>query len=412
MTSPRHLWSGRWQEESDAARAAAPPEDLVGDAATLDAEPGAGPDATHTHGATPPPSSGRAGGRPPLRPVAILLAGLVLITAGAFAVSALRDDHSNTKTTAETLPASTTPAPEPKNSSAQAVNAAAGPSVASVRTSSGEGSGFLVRDNRTLVTNAHVVDGATNVTVRFGSSGSALDGRVRGRDESSDLAVVQLLDTPPKDAKPLRLADSDRLAVGQEVIAIGNPFGLAGSLTEGVVSGLGRPISAPNGFSIENAIQTDAAINHGNSGGPLLDTAGRVVGVNSQIETGGTSGGNVGVGFAVPSNTVARVAPVLAAGKTYEHAWLGIAGPPATSGGEAPAIIQGVTAGGPAGAAGLRVGDKITAVGGKGVKQFGDVVKAIDNAKPGDKVDVHVQRNGGDTTHAVTLGTRPATPQP
>jgi putative serine protease PepD len=407
MTSPRHLWSGRWQEESESARDEAPTE--------IAQPPGEAP--TEVRESTPPtsppetPSSGGGGAPRSLRPLAILATGLVLILGGAYAVTQLTDDSSN-KTTAQTLPASTTAAPAPKDSSAQAVNAAAGPSVAAVRTSTGEGSGFLVRDNRTLVTNAHVVDGATSVTVRFGSNGSPLNGRVTGRDPSSDLAVIQLLDTPPKDAKPLRLADSDRLAVGQEVIAIGNPFGLAGSLTEGVISGVGRAISAPNGFSIENAIQTDAAINHGNSGGPLLDTAGRVVGVNSQIETGGTSGGNVGVGFAVPSNTLRRVVPVLADGKTYEHAWLGIAGPQQTTGGEAPATIQGITAGGPAGDAGLRVGDTITQVGGTPVAQFSDVVKAIDNAKPGDKVDVKVKRGGNETTVGVTLGTRPATPQP
>jgi len=411
MTSPRHLWSGRWQEESEAARP--DPADAT------EFEPGADEAPTQVLGSdatTPPPPPTRperertppgAGNRRPLRPVAILLAGLVLIAGGAFAVDALRDDNAAQSNSAERLPASTTPAPAPKQASAQGVAKSAGPSVASVRTSSGQGTGFLVRDNRTLVTNAHVVAGATNVTVRFGSSGEALDGRVTGSDPSSDLAVIKLLDTPPKDAKPLTLADSDKLAVGQEVVAIGNPFGLAGSVTDGVVSGLGRPIRAPNGFSIENAVQTDAAINHGNSGGPLLDLGGRVVGVNSQIETGGASSGNVGIGFAVPSNTVARVVPVIAEGKEFEHAWLGIEGPGATTG-EAPAQIQGVVAGGPAGDAGLRVGDTIIAIDGKPVDQFGDVSRAIQDSKPGDKVDVKVRRASGEQTVAVTLGTRPA----
>jgi putative serine protease PepD len=403
VTSPRHLWSGRWQEESEAARATSPDE--------LAAPPEEAP--TEVADAAPPTRApdGAGAGRGPrsLRPVAILVAGLVLIAGGAFAIGALRDDSGPAKDASETLPASTTPAPAPKNSSVEAVSAAALPSVAAVRTSSGEGSGFLVRDNRTIVTNAHVVDGATRVTVQFGSSGRQLNGRVRGRDESSDLAVIQILDTPPKDAKPLRLADSDQLKVGQEVVAIGNPFGLAGSVTDGVVSALGRSIRSPSGFSIENAIQTDAAINHGNSGGPLLDTGGRVVGVNSQIETGGTSSGNVGVGFSVPSNIVRRVVPVLATGRDFEHAWLGISGPAAAASGEAPAIIQGVTAGGPAGDAGLRVGDAIVAVDGKPVTQFGDVIKAIDGARPGEEVDIKVRRDGGETTIKVTLGTRPTT---
>ncbi len=413
MTSPRHLWSGRWQEESDAARAAAPAESelapgaedadtQVHDTAAVPASP---PPTTRQDARTPP----SGGARRPLRPVAILLAGLVLIAGGAFAVDALRDDNGTQSTSAERLPASTTPAPAPKQANAQGVAASASPSVASVRTSSGQGTGFLVKDNRTLVTNAHVVDGASTVTVRFGSSGQALNGRVTGSDPSSDLAVIKLLDTPPKDAKPLTLADSDKLAVGQEVVAIGNPFGLAGSVTDGVISGLGRPIQAPNNYTIEGAIQTDAAINHGNSGGPLLDLGGRVVGVNSQIETGGASSGNVGIGFAVPSNTVARVVPVIAEGKEFEHAWLGISGPAATTGGEAPARIESVFAGGPAGAAGLRVGDTITAIDGKSVSQFGDVSRAIQDSKPGDKVDVRVSRGGAETTVEVTLGTRPAT---
>ncbi len=354
MTSPRHLWSGRWQEESDAARTDAP-DDIPAPA-----------EEAPTEVAPPPQPSG--GGSRSLRPVAILLAGLVLIAGGAFAVSALlEDDNASRSADGESLPASTTPAPAPKDSSVEAVSAAALPSVAAVRTTSGEGSGFLVRDNRTLVTNAHVVDGATSVTVQFGSDGRQLNGRVRGRDASSDLAVIQILDTPPSDAKPLRLADSDGLRAGQEVVAIGNPFGLAGSVTDGVDLGARALDPLALGFSIENAIQTDAAINPGNSGGPLLDTAGRVVGVNSQIETGGTSQGNVGIGFAVPSNIVRRVVPVLATGRDFEHAWLGISGPAAAASGEAAPVVNGVTAGGPASQAGLRAGDTIIAVNGKAV---------------------------------------------
>src|SRR5205814_257995 len=157
----------------------------------------------------------------------------------------------------------------------------------------------------------------SRVLVRFGQEQTSLDGKVIGSDPSSDLAVVSIgANSVPKAVKPLQFADSRAVQVGDTAIAIGNPFGLDRTATEGIVSGLGRRIQAPNGFEIDQAIQTDAPINPGNSGGPLLDDSGRVIGVNSQIETGGgTSGGNVGIGFAVPSNTVRSVVPILEKGK-------------------------------------------------------------------------------------------------
>jgi putative serine protease PepD len=406
MTSPRHLWAGNWREESEDARPKGRPAQ---DAPTVVAEP---PEPTVVREPEPPaaPPEPPRRSRPPLRLLAAFFVPLVVFGAIAFAIVSNDDGGGGgggSSAAVKTLPAQTTPAPTPKGANAQAIYASAGPAVASIRTGGGSGTGFLLTDNRTLVTNAHVVETADVVQVRFGPSGKDIRGRVMGSDPSSDLAVVKLLDTPPAAAKPLTLADSDRVAVGQTVIAIGNPFGLDRTVTQGIISALGREIQAPNGFAIENAIQTDAAINPGNSGGPLLDTAGRVVGVNSQIETGGSSGGNVGIGFAVPSNAVRRIVPQLAVGKTVEHAWLGVETSAMTSTGGGAAQVQRVVAGGPAASAGLRVGDVILAIDDKPVTGFSDIAKAVDEREPGEKLNLRVRRGGDESELAVTLGTRP-----
>jgi putative serine protease PepD len=178
--------------------------------------------------------------------------------------------------------------------------------------------------------------------------------------------------------------------------------------TEGIVSGLGRRIQAPNGFEIDHAIQTDAPINPGNSGGPLLDDSGRVIGVNSQIETGGSSNGNVGIGFAVPSNTLRQVVPILEEGKSVEHAFLGVEAAVDTSGlAPAGAEIANVTAGGPAEAAGLQPGDIIVAIDGKRIDSFDQVSEIVNGHKVGDQIDVRVTRGGGAQSFHVKLGTRP-----
>jgi putative serine protease PepD len=166
----------------------------------------------------------------------------------------------------------------------------------------GTGSGFVVSPDGLIVTNAHVVDGATQVAVKIGTDGEPLPADIVGIDPSRDLA---LLDVDADDLPTLRLGDSDKVEVGDDVYAIGNPFGLDHTFTTGVVSALDRPLQAPDGSTIEGGIQTDAAINPGNSGGPLLDASGDVIGVNSQIATGGNEqGGNVGIGFAIPAETV------------------------------------------------------------------------------------------------------------
>ena len=206
--------------------------------------------------------------------------------------------------------------------------------------------------------------------------------------------------------KPLALADSSAVKTGQLAVAIGSPFGLSQTTTAGIVSGTGRHIQAPDGFQIDSVIQTDAPINPGNSGGPLLDATGRVIGVNSQIAS--QSGGSVGIGFAVPSNTVRDVIPRLERGETIKRAYLGVS----TSGDSGRVTVAAVSAGGPAANAGLKVGDVITSVGGKKVASPDDVAAAIQDRRPGEAVQVQVERGGSSQTLNVTLAERPANATP
>ncbi len=227
----------------------------------------------------------------------------------------------------------------------------AGPAARSRR----RGSGFVYDTQGHVVTNQHVVDGAQSVSVKF-ANGRTYSATVVGADPSTDLAVIDV-NAPASVLKPLELGDSSAVEVGDGVIAIGSPFGLDQTVTTGIVSALHRQITSPNNFSIDNAIQTDAAINHGNSGGPLLDMHGDVIGVNSQIES--DSGGNDGVGFAVPSNTISRIAAALIDNGSVEHAYLGVAiDDSATS--TAGARLAEVRSGTPAARAGLKTGDVIT----------------------------------------------------
>jgi S1-C subfamily serine protease len=398
MRYPRHLWSGSWRTDSEEAE-----EELArrrgGRFAEGDEQP---------EHATAPHSIETDGRRPRVPALFALTVGLLI--AGAFAIGTLigKDDSSS-----KPLPAVASRPINPRQGQTRtgAIYAKAVPAVVSIRTSAGSGTGFLIDNTHTIVTNAHVVDTAKHVTVRFGANGTDLDGKVLGMDASSDLAVVHIQPgSAPKAAKPLPLADSRSVQVGDEAIAIGNPFGLDRTATEGIVSGLGRRIQAPNGFEIDQAIQTDAPINPGNSGGPLLDDSGRVIGVNSQIETGGgTSGGNVGIGFAVPSNTLRSVVPILEQGKNVEHAYLGVQAAGDVTGGVAPAgaEIADVTPGGPAEAAGLQPGDIITAIDGKGIDSFDQVSAIVNSHKVGDEIDVRVSRGGGERSFHVKLATRP-----
>jgi putative serine protease PepD len=288
---------------------------------------------------------------------------------------------------------------------AGAVYAKASPAVVSVRAGQGSGTGFLTNAEGQLVTNAHVVGESKRVTIKFGD-GASVDADVLGTDPSTDLAVLSIDKAGiPKGVKALQFADSRGVQVGDLAIAIGNPFGLDRTATEGIVSGLGRSIEAPNGFSIDQVIQTDAPINPGNSGGPLLDDTARVIGVNSQIATAGSQG-NVGVGFAVPSNTVRQVVPRLARGESIDRGYLGVETGDTPGGGGAE--IGSTVPGGPADRAGLRAGDIIKKVGGEDVKSSSDVSAIIATRAPGDEVEVEVDRGGSTEKIKVRLGTRPA----
>ena len=194
------------------------------------------------------------------------------------------------------------------------------------RTAQGQasGSGFVISGDGSIVTNDHVVENATQVSVRFTENGDPIAAKVVGTDPSTDVALLKVDASKVEGGlKPLQLADSKQLVPGEPAIAIGSPFGLQGTVTSGIVSALGREIQAPNGFTISGVIQTDAAINPGNSGGPLLDDTGRVIGINSQIATNGTDS-NSGVGFAVPIDTVKTVVPQLKADGKIARAWLGV----------------------------------------------------------------------------------------
>ena len=287
------------------------------------------------------------------------------------------------------------------NGNVQRIYESAREGVVSVRAGSGTGTAFVVDRDGTLVTNAHVVGSSRTVQVQFADDETA-QARVAGVDRSSDLAVLKVDtdDTGPLHA--LELADSDGVRTGQLAVAIGSPFGLPQTATSGIVSGTGRHIQAPDGFQIDRVIQTDAPINPGNSGGPLLDARGRVVGVNSQIATGGSSRGSVGIGFAVPSNTVADVVPRLERGETIQRPFLGVS----TTQGSSGALVREVTSGGPAQDAGIRTGDVIVRVGGERVAEPGDVAAAIQDLRPGQSVAVEVRRGGDSRTLQVELGNR------
>jgi putative serine protease PepD len=238
-------------------------------------------------------------------------AGLVLGVSGLVAVAMLHSHHDPTSS-AKLTPAKSGSVRTISNTdpeTAKRVYAGAKDSVAYISATQAQGqatgSGFVVSSDGKIVTNEHVVDGASRVTVRFGEHGKALPARVVGEDPSDDLAVLDVADSAVAKITPLTLGSSSGLRVGQSAIAIGSPFGLSGTLTSGVVSALGRDIQSPNGHTISGVVQTDAAINPGNSGGPLLDASGQVIGINSQIAT--ESGSNSGVGFAIPIDTVRRV---------------------------------------------------------------------------------------------------------
>jgi S1-C subfamily serine protease len=292
------------------------------------------------------------------------------------------------------------------------------------------GSGFVIDRAGTILTNAHVVNGATKVTVQFQNKES-LDAKVLGKDESTDLALLKV-DPAGLRLTPLTLGSSKGVQVGDPAIAIGNPFGLERTLTTGVISAVQRTIQAPNNFEIDDVLQTDAPINPGNSGGPLIDATGKVIGINSQIATGGSgSQGSVGIGFAVPIDTAKQIIPDLKQSGRVDRGYLGIESTtvdktlkdlnlPVDHG----ALVQSVSPGGPADKAGIRAGDLsatldnhpiqlggdiIIKVAGKDIRSSNDLQAAVVDRKAGDKVKVTLVRAGKVKNVEVTLGERPNT---
>jgi S1-C subfamily serine protease len=295
-----------------------------------------------------------------------------------------------------------------------------------------QGSGFVLDKAGHIVTNYHVVRDADQIRVSF-SNRDTVEARLVGTDPSTDVAVLQV-DTSASALTPLPLGDSDRVQVGDPVVAIGNPFGLDRTATSGIVSALQRLITAPNLFTIDHVIQTDAPINHGNSGGPLLNSRAQVIGVNTQIETGGVASGNVGIGFAVPSNTVKDVVAQIMRTGRVDHAYLGIAGREVSADVaetynlpvEKGVLVESVRNGTGADDAGLRGGNTEVVVAGETFVLGGDIVVSVDGKqissveqlrdaiaghKPGDKVSLVIYRGANKSGVTVTLGRQPLTPQ-
>ena len=298
------------------------------------------------------------------------------------------------------------------------------------RENQGLGSGFVIDKAGHVVTNYHVVENASRVEVSF-SANDEMPATVVGTDPSTDIAVLRIRGAQNRALTPLELGSSASVRVGDAVVAIGNPFGLERTVTAGIVSALQREITAPNGFSIDQVIQTDAAINHGNSGGPLLNADGRVIGVNAQIET--ESGGNVGIGFAIPIDTVKEAVSELIEHGRVEHAYLGIEMAtitdelvanvrlPSASG----VLIQAVRPGSPAAEAGLRGGttqvvvdgesylvggDVITQADGQVVKSAEQLRSVVTSKEPGDEVALEIHRYDQTMEVTVKLGRQPSTP--
>ena len=292
------------------------------------------------------------------------------------------------------------------------------------------GSGFVYDNQGHIVTNYHVIDGATAADVTF-VDGNTYSAKVIGKDPDSDIAILQITDNfSGEKITPLPIANSSSLNPGDQLIAIGNPFGLSGTITTGIVSGEGRLLPNPDtGFSIPNIVQTDAAINPGNSGGPLLNIQGQVIGMNTAILS--RTGSYSGVGFAIPSNTIAKEVPLLIKDGTYVHPWLGISGGKITpdiaqnaglSRNYKGVVIGSVQSGSPADKAGLQamtqdmsgsnthIGDIITAVDGHPTKQIDDIINYIDSNKSvGDNVKLTINRNGQTMDVTATLQARPNT---
>jgi putative serine protease PepD len=359
----------------------------------------------------PPPAYGPPPQPPPNRVgrlvLAVAAAAALAVSSGLTGALVMHQIDGGSTTTVNRAAA-----PVVDRSSLARIIAAVQPSVVSINTGSAEGSGVIISADGAILTNNHVVAtarGNSTMRVTF-ATGRTATATVVGTDPRSDLAVIKAQGVSGLTAATF--GNSDDLQQGDTVLALGSPLGLSGSASEGIVSALHRTITVggdetpssrgAGAGSISDAIQTDAAINPGNSGGPLVNLAGEVVGINTAIATSGQGQGNIGVGFAIPSNRAKQVATELLAGQKVSHAFLGVRVSDADGGGGA--VISDVVAGGPAAAAGLAKGDVVTKVGGKSITDADGLVAAVNAAKPGDKLVLTVNRNGAQTEISVTLG--------
>ena len=397
---------------------------------------GAAPGGDGSTGGTPPPPGGgfatprRSPGRriTELAVVALVAAGLA---SGGTYVATRSTTTGSSSTIGQTSADGPVVQADPSAPNWTATAAAVSPSVVSITVSTGrgdaEGSGVLIDAKGHVVTNNHVVTGVgsgAKIQVVL-QDGRSYDASIVGTDAATDLAVVAI-SNPPEDLRPITVGDSDRLAVGDPVMAVGNPLGLAGTVTSGIVSALNRPVSTGSGDSgfggssvepvVTNAIQTSAAINPGNSGGALVTSDGKLIGINSSIATLGSSsssqGGNIGIGFAIPSNEVVSIANQLIATGSAEHAYLGVSSSDGTadegSATRAAAVVRSVQDGTPAASAGLQAGDAIVELDGQQIDSSLSLVAAIRERSVGETVTLTVVRNGSRQDISVSLGARPS----
>jgi putative serine protease PepD len=326
---------------------------------------------------------------------AAVLGGLVAVGAGA-----LLDVYDDDQTASTTTTVTESSQPTGGGLSPNEIYRKASGAVVEVQAGNASGTGFVVDSDGHVVTNQHVVDTAQTVEVRFAEGGEE-QARVVATDRSTDLAVLEV-DLSGHKVTPVELGSSAGVEVGDSVYAIGNPFGLERSFTAGIVSAVDRDIRAPNGFTINDAIQTDAPVNQGNSGGPLLDTEGNVIGVVSQIAS--ETGGNVGIGYAVPSDTVRDVVEALLRDGEIERAYLGVRLSETDDGVRLAEVIDGE----PADDANLQAGDVVLEAAGKPVESAADIQDAVSARKPGEQLELQIRRGADERTVTVELGTRPA----
>jgi S1-C subfamily serine protease len=363
---------------------------------------------------------------------AMLAAGLVVGSVGGGVIGALIASHGNQPASnAAAVTTAGVAAPAPSPGSFAAIYQQTAPGVVTISTeiarggarsfSQAEGSGIVADKQGDILTNAHVVAGATQLQVTF-NDGHTATATVKGVDQSADLAVVKV-SVSQDQLHPLAIGNSDTLQVGDTALAIGSPFGLQGSLTAGIISGLNRSTTAPNGRALTGMIQTDAPINPGNSGGALLDGRGQLIGINDSIQS--PIEGNVGVGFAIPINRAETMLPSLETGVAIQHAWLGISGETVTTGTadqlglseKSGVLVVDVVPGGPAAKAGLQASgqadasdDIITAIDGHPITTIEQLTQYLDTKKVGDHVTLSITRNGQHISVGVTLGNFQAQP--